>query len=345
MERNSAHELLRIFAMFQIVLYHLISYYLYLLPHNSAYDYILEATLPTFHIGVILFILITGYYGIKPSIKGLFHLLFIVLVYYLPIEIVNCIYNQEKLFNTLLFITNTPYWFIRTYFYLYLISPILNTYLRVAKQRDINIMLFFLGIIAVYFGMMQGDSSLKDGKNLVNFMFLYFLGWTIHHYQSVWENVRKYCWIVFFMILNCLTFIILLKFNRHSYIGQIMWQCSFLYCSPLLILNSILLFMFFSGLHFHSKVINYLGCSTFAVYIIHCQPTFHKYIIMPLITIISTNYFSYTQSSLNIVFMYIIFIGLTIGIMLMSIGIDKALTPLWKIEQRFCVWLENKING
>lgn len=337
MERNSAHELLRIFAMFLIVLYHLISYYLYLLPHDSAYDYIFEATLPTLHIGVILFILITGYYEIKPSIKGFFHLLFIVLVYYLPIELVRCIYNQENVLNTLLFITNTPYWFIRTYFYLYLISPILNTYLRVAKQRDINIMLFFLGIISVYFGMMQGDSSLKDGKNLVNFMFLYFLGWTIHHYQSIWGNIRKYCWIMLFIVLNSLTFFILFKFNRYSSIGQIMWRCSFLYCSPLLILNSILLFMFFSRLHFHSKIINYLGCSIFAVYIIHCQPTFHEYIIMPFIT--------YIQSNFNMFFMSAIFIGLTIEIMFMSIVIDKALTPLWKQEQKFCVWVQNKIKG
>ena len=37
-------------------------------------------------------------------------------------------------------------------------------------------MIIALGFIAIYVAMVMGDNSLSDGKNLVNFMFIYFMG-------------------------------------------------------------------------------------------------------------------------------------------------------------------------
>lgn len=280
-ERNSAHELLRIFAMFMIVWYHLISYYLYFIPHADLFDNLCEAMLPTLHVGVILFVLISGYYGIKASVSGFLKLFMMVLIYYLPIEIVRCVHHNGDILQTLQFISNTPYWFIRTYLYLYLLSPILNKYLATVERIRINTSTILLCIIAIYFGTTHGDPSLSDGKNLVNFMFLYFLGNTLSYYKDKWLKVKSGCLLVAYVVMNIITFSILMSYGRESPLGGAVWNLSFPYCSVMLIISATLLFMLFSKLQIHSKFVNAIASSTFAIYLIHCQPALHKYLVLP----------------------------------------------------------------
>lgn len=81
-ERESNFELLRVFAMFSIVLYHLI------LESSKAFGYAEIRTLQLpLHIGVPLFVLISGYFHIRPSFKGLAKLLLPLFAFYVPIEL------------------------------------------------------------------------------------------------------------------------------------------------------------------------------------------------------------------------------------------------------------------
>ena len=81
--RNSAIELVRLLAMFMIVYYHLILFFIEPIDSNPIY----KAIQIPLHIGVILFILISGYFGIRPSFRGFFKILCIVAVYYLPLRL------------------------------------------------------------------------------------------------------------------------------------------------------------------------------------------------------------------------------------------------------------------
>lgn len=337
-ERNSTHELLRIFAMFLIVWYHIVSYYLYLISHDATYDNIIEATIPSLHIGVILFLLITGYYGIKPSISGILRLLIIVMVYFLPLQFVDLalsdnITNPRKVAHALLFLTNTPYWFVRTYIFLYLISPILNTFIRNSSGKELLLMMLVLGIISSYFGSMQGDPSLADGKNVCNFTFIYLLGQCLHIYQPNLERLKKSTLLAVIIILNTLLITSMAYFQRETFIGEHIWQWSFPYCSPLLIINAVLVFLLFTKFHFHSAIINSIGASTFAVYLLHCHPVIHKYIIMR-----SVNYITTTSVPL------LTFPLIALSILFVCVGIDKILSPVWKIGQSFGKWIELKIR-
>lgn len=86
MNRQSNFELLRIVAMFLIVMYHL-------LLSSSAmpcYDYeevMGQACWIPLHIAVVLFVLISGYFHIKASTRGIVKLILPVFVYYVPIEL------------------------------------------------------------------------------------------------------------------------------------------------------------------------------------------------------------------------------------------------------------------
>ena len=333
-QRNSAHELLRICAMLLIVFYHLSAYYLYLIPHNTSLDGVLEAFLPTIHIGVILFVLISGYYTIRPSVSGLFKFLFIVLIYFVPLKFVQCVHSHSNPLNAFLFITNTPYWFIRTYLYLYLISPLLNKFLEMSNRKSKNMMLLVLAIIAVYFGTMQGDESLSDGKNLINFSFLYFLGNVIREYKEQWIKVPQfYLWLAW-LALNATIVCLLLCFAKETSMGSLVWRWSFPYCSPLLITNASILFVLFSKWNFSSKAINFMASSMFAVYLIHVQPTIHNHILLSALQNIA---------SCNLLEIVGILLVASIGVLLACVVIDKMLTPIWTFGKQIGHCLETRI--
>jgi surface polysaccharide O-acyltransferase-like enzyme len=60
-------ELLRIVAMFMILVYHTVYYVFYNYRGDSP---VFASMMTLLHIGVPLFVLISGYFGIKPTTKG-----------------------------------------------------------------------------------------------------------------------------------------------------------------------------------------------------------------------------------------------------------------------------------
>lgn len=325
--------------MFYIVWYHLLAYYLYVFPHDGLSDFMIEAAMPSLHIGVIVFILISGFYGIKPSIKGFSKLLIITMVYFIPLQFAHLIIDDrlshpKAILNTIMFISNTPYWFIRTYLYLYLCAPLVNAYIRLSSQKQLNAILIVIGIIAVYFGTTQGDTSLNDGKNLVNFIFLYLLGYTIKYYLPQLHKVKRIYYLIAFLILNAGLVISLLFFPRGTFVGNEIWRFSFPYCSPILIFNASLLFLVFSGMSFYSKYVNSIAASMFAVYLLHCHPMVIDLYQPEVSKIIS-------KSILDIYALSAVYAFLIMGI---SILIDKVLTPLWMYRDQICNMLQNRFE-
>ncbi len=81
--RDSNFELLRIVAMIFILVYHCLFFFVCKEDGNVW----LKASWIPLHVAVICFVLISGYYHIKPSIRGLVKLIGPLLVFYLPLTI------------------------------------------------------------------------------------------------------------------------------------------------------------------------------------------------------------------------------------------------------------------
>jgi len=84
-ERESSFELIRILAQFFIVFYHIFLFFIYPVTQNPYH----KAIWLPLHIGVVLFVLISGYFGIKSSVKGFIKLVLTMAVLYIPLEIAN----------------------------------------------------------------------------------------------------------------------------------------------------------------------------------------------------------------------------------------------------------------
>ncbi len=198
--RQSNLELLRIVAMFYIVLYHLILY--------STEGFWYELTTLTLHIGVICFMLITGYFGVRFSSKGLLRIMLMCLVGSVLMYSVYWVtgkipFTLGSLKTAITPLVHYQWWYFSIYFIFYLITPILNAFLEKSTFQQKLLILIALGVITFYFGWWGNLVWTKGGKHIMNFAFIYVLGHIIREKEDTWKQwfiIRK-GWL-FYILLN-----------------------------------------------------------------------------------------------------------------------------------------------
>lgn len=285
-ERDSNIELLRIVSMFFIVVFHLFLYVL----NNYEVDYpIIKSFYTLSHIGVIMFVLISGYFGIKPTVRG-FVSLYLSMVFYNLIlfagwvEIGNNHFGVNELVKVFMpFSHSAPWlWFMKIYIFLYLLSPLLNKAREFSyiKQRSTHIIalagggniliLSTLGFLLFYFGWLNRNGDLYDGKNIIEFAFLYLLGAFYRDRVIVTNENRLHLRKVFLISYLCLSTLVgvILYFANGSLLA-ILREFLHPYSSPIQIAMASLLFLYFTTFKFKSRVINFYAGSMLAVYLIH----------------------------------------------------------------------------
>ena len=88
LKRNSSFELLRLIAMFSIVIYHL-----FLTIKAKGYeDTWVTGGYTISHFGVPIFLLITGYFGIKLKLKKIVHLYLYCFCWWILTFVLGCFY-------------------------------------------------------------------------------------------------------------------------------------------------------------------------------------------------------------------------------------------------------------
>lgn len=269
--RQSNMELLRIVAMFMILVYHSVYYVFYDYRGESP---IFASLMTLLHIGVPLFVLISGFFGIKPSIKGFLKLYLILIFYNLLFYGIRIIYGDvgfsygEFIRLWFPFSIYKSYWFFKVYLMLYLFTPVINYFRN--KTHICDKLLIISGFITFYWGWFAQHPSLLDGKNVVNFIFLYMLGYWLRtrivERTVDLKKARTRYLIVYLVVAICIG--VLLYFSNvvmQDYLKRLCYG----YNSPVLILMSALFFLLFTTFNFKNKFVNWVASSVFAVYCVH----------------------------------------------------------------------------
>lgn len=327
--RNASFELLRIICMFMIVLYHLFIKLDYSEVSTSA---LYSSMLFPLHVAVICFVLISGYFGIRLSFNKLsafyIQVLFYNIVAYLVCSVISNEFSIKNFIISFLPLShNQDLWFIRTYLYLMLLSPIINKYLSSAPPRKFKSMLVILVFISVYLGIKSDDQSLKDGKNLTNFILIYFIGYGIRH-KFIGGDYSLKKDIVFWLAFNFTLLPIYYMGFGHG-VASLIYRWGWGYNSPLLIINSILLFMVFTKLPIKANTISVVAKSVFPIYLIHSNLNVQK-ILWP-----------FMQESFNTGNLILRNVVMAICIMLLCMVIDKILAPIYG---KITLFLINKLH-
>ena len=272
--RNSSIELLRILLMVFIVMHHVVSSVI--APAFSSHAW---ACLDVFlHTAVVIFVLISGYFGIRFSWKRLLSLVLQVLFYSVLLFIIVALIKGRwsgAIFAFLPF-SNNYYWFVTIYLQLYLVSYFINYLFEHCSDKEFFALLGVLAFFVFYLGFLRKNAICSDGKNLLNFIFIYQIGYGIHRFQYWFEKRRKLIQLVMISMLAIISLCYFIPDSHNLFVHAIVFL--YKYNSPFLILLSVLIFLLFLAIKMKSTTINYLAASSFSIYLIHEHPLFREFI-------------------------------------------------------------------
>lgn len=267
-ERNSSIELFRILAALLVLIVHLNGWML-----GGLFDWN-DATITPIHkygqltiisiscVCVNCFLLISGWFGLKLKFSSIFKIWTTLVCIYLPFYIVEHIWHHHySIFgyiNSIIAFSKESY-FVQCYLMLMVFSPALNLLIEREKKRTI---LFAITMVSLEFLMehvFQNKSlGINEGYSLIHFVTMYLVGRSLNQYRENIVKCSKYIWICGYILAACIVGVM-------QYVG---YNKAFAYSNPLVIMESIMLFLPFVYYHFRSKIINTIADSSFSVYII-----------------------------------------------------------------------------
>lgn len=318
MVRNSNFELLRLVAMLLVVLLHT-NYFS--LGAVESVDFQTAHIIPFLKvffeqaciICVNVFVLISGWFGIKPTLKGGFSLLYQVFFYHIII-ILFALWmgiNVPTWMVVDTFYLGYPYWFVTSYLILYVTSPILNIFIEKATRKMYFTVLMAFFILEFSIAWI-GGTDFNNGYSFTSFIGLYLLARFIRIYPIKITQKRGSFDICLYFLMTLIP--ILLFYITKRSLNMIS------YASPFVVLASLFFFLAFSKLKFQSKLINYLACSSFSIYLVHQHPFIKPYFIE-----LMNNMYNYLGGALYIVF--VVLFAVIFG--LACIMVDKIRIVTW----------------
>ena len=278
---------------------------------------------------VNVFVLISGWFGIKFSLKKMLKFVFQCAFFLFGIYAAMIILGLRKIdivgiSGCLMFLKWN--WFIKAYLLLFIVSPILNRFLENTNGRELRLLLIlFFSFQTLYGWATTGAYFFEWGLSVTSFVGLYLLAQYIRRYRCDLIFIKgggiTRAYILSTLFLFVLTLIsVYFKFDYLT--GKI-----FAYTSPIVILNSLLLLLIFVNIDrigFVCPAINKIAASSFAVFLIHTNPNIFEDFYQKFSWYIYTNSGSY--------YIPLLFIWM-LSVFAMGIIIDQVRIFCWnKIE-------------
>ena len=338
--RQSNFELLRIVAMFFVLLLHAnwlafrfpTSSEIGISPISSFLRMWMEAITI---VAVNTFVLISGYFGIRLRGKSLVSLLFQSGFYILGIYLVLVLALNKPLSPEQLLLNFSPLapsggWFIPIYVGLMLVSPALNTYVEQAPKKSLaRLILLGLALEAI-FGWGVNHLQVQNGYSVLSFVLLYLIGRYLNRYAEDFKRYQGSFYLKLFLGLSFVNALALYLLTAlHLFVPSIPADLAnkgmvagllLAYSSPINIAGAVCLVLVFSRIRIQSKAINWIASSTLAVYLIHCNEGLINWYISTVWVL------SFYPMILFLIYLLLFLVAVFFG----SILIDKLRIALWQ---------------
>ncbi len=287
--RNYNLELLRIIAMFMIVVLHYCCHgYQMTKVGTAGYNTPILWLIYTFcYCAVNIYVLISGYFLCKSEFKWkkVFKIYIEVLFYSIIIFSILTISGtieitkSSQIITAFLPIISKAYWFVTIYLSMYVISPFLNKLIDALDQKEYIKMLLTLGILIMICNNAIPGTFFLDktyGFGIIWFTYLYLVAAYIRIYDI--PPIKKS-----FLILIYFAMIIIMFFSRYiilelsNSIELLKYQEKMLYGYNTIttFIASLALFILFKNLKMKNifyKLVVLVSSSTFGIYLIHDNP-------------------------------------------------------------------------
>lgn len=333
--RSSNIELLRILAMFQVLILHTLFLSIGTPSQSQCINASGEAFIRLFLqslsiVAVNVFIFISGWFGIKPTLKKLLSLLFQVFFFTITILI---LFGSIRGFGNIsigavlksLLITKC-YWFVKSYICLFILAPVLNRFAEQARKREFSLLLICFFTFQSIYGWTDSAPEFNYGYSVISFAGLYLLARYLRLYPIRLLFNRRLCFSAYIFLSLLLAFGVWLLIRVGFHTDRSI-PVAFSYINPMVILSSVALFFTFVNTEIpYSKIINWIAASAFSVYIIHINGFLFHY-FKSAVWYIYSNYPVIVRGLLIMLCVVVVFIACVL--------LDKIRIIVWRALEKF----------
>ena len=281
---------------------------------------------------VNIFVLISGWFGIKPTIKGISNFIFQSLFFLTGLYIITLIIGTSELSIRGIagcFFATKLNWFIKAYLLLYILTPVLNAFVETAPKATFKYVLIGFFTFSCTYGWINAAQFMCDGYTTLSFIGLYLLARYIKIYSPTWSLYKPNVYLLVYV--GCIMFVTLFDFMFPYLIGKRLPYSLFSYICPTTIIGALSLLLCFTKNKFKNKFINWCEISCFAVFLIHANPS---------TIFLYKNLFIYLHAELPVIIFWMVTFVILSSIFIIAILIDKIRILAWniaykKIEQKF----------
>lgn len=216
MTRQSNMELARIVAMFLVLVFHADFLSLGWPTFEDSINTPLGTLVRLFVesaslVCVNLFVFISGWFGIHPSMKKAVHLLCVALFYSLTIFCISLVVDGrdacslDNIKNAVLL--SQGYWFIKCYLFLFIISPALNLLVEYLPKKQVLILIIGLFVFQTVFGWSDATFDYHHGYSSLLFILLYLIARFAKEYDFKHKYDKNF-WILVYAVLTIIITVI-----------------------------------------------------------------------------------------------------------------------------------------
>ena len=229
-------------------------------------------------LGVDAFILISGFYGIRPKLKSIVNLFTLLFFFYVGCYLWDCGIGHETfsyvgLFGNMMAFSRTN-WFISGYLFLMLLAPMINAFVDAVNLKSLGLYILLYCAITLYLGYYQGNEYwyYNEAYSVTMMVGVYLVGRYLHRVLDRIEQIKYWhIAIAFVGVIGIMSIIRIFSSNEESWLH---------YGSPITISAAVLLFLLFYKMpKFQSKFVNWAATSCLASFILHtCDPVFSWFV-------------------------------------------------------------------
>lgn len=272
---------------------------------------------------VNVFVLISGWFGIHPSVRGfsnfIFQCLFFLCGIYFVMWGVGLIPLTLKGLAGCLVLLNWN-WFIKAYIGLYILAPVLNAFVENSDRKThLYVLLSFFAFQTIYSWVSNGAVFFESGYSTMSFIGLYLLARYINVYKPriLFYPPHYYAWmyLLITIVMSSISFLSV-KYGHGILSGKM-----YSYVNPLVIMSAMMLLLWFKGLEIKSKFINWCAASSFAIFLLHTNPNICEQYYTPMVRKLYSTY--------NGVECIFAILGFIILVAVLAILIDQIRKLIW----------------
>lgn len=330
-QRQTNMEMLRILAMFLVLAVHA-NFYSLGTPtaETISANPLASATRIVLNVAscmcVNIFVLISGWFSIKPSLRGFSKFVFQCLYFSIGIYAFMLFTGHAKisfLDISRCFYFTTYDWFVKSYIGLYIIAPALNALVEKTTKKQLQYFIISFYIFQTLYSIRGSATFIESGYSTFSFIGLYMIGRYLSKFGlPAVSNKLLIAAVIFPIILTSTVYFFDAGKDAFMFSGMCLS-----YANPVMIMAAAALTLLFGRMKIKFiPFVNFVSASAFAAYLFHYDPN----ILMAYFCKTSQSIFSDFNGliCLSVEFLFVI------SVFAISVILDQPRKYIWRIIER-----------